>query len=156
MQDTEAHAPGAGQKMGSAKLAQSNLARLAKLADDAAAHGEDGNITAGPAAAPTGLEAGEMGGVPNAPRAEMVGSNDAARNFTKGQAKAHEKSELGKYWKEPALTSSTDHALQSAVEHTGQAGVKVSQVNPENLMKVAAARALLTKLSSQVDSKVGK
>ncbi len=78
----------------------------------------------------------------------MVGSNDAAINYTKGQAKADPKSDVNKVLKEPALTSATDKVLQKTLDHTGQAGVKISSVR-RDLVKTAASQALLSKLAKE-------
>jgi hypothetical protein len=84
----------------------------------------------------------------------MVGSNESAINYTKGQAKADPKSDVNKVLTEKALTSATDKTLQQAFSHTGQAGVKISAADASDAsIKVAAARALLSKIASEVDDK---
>jgi hypothetical protein len=119
------------------------IAEKSKIAEDAI---NPAKISAGPAAAPSGLESGQSGGVASPPRAEMVSSNESATNLTRGKTKAHEKSELKTYWNQPALTSKADNVLQKAFSHTGEAGVKISSSTAAG----AAARALLDKLASEV------
>ena len=90
----------------------------------------------------------------------MVGSNDAARHYTKGQAYANRKEDLGQYFKEPALSAAHDSVLEAAFGHTGQAGPKIASAEgadqppppAEVSVKTAAASALLTKLAAQVEA----
>jgi len=77
---------------------------------------------------------------------KMVGSNQSAIDYTKGQAKADPKSDLGNILDEPALTSSTDKTLQQAFDTTEQAGVKISS---DQTYRSSAARALLSKLAEE-------
>lgn len=93
--------------------------------------------------------------VPKDARAQMalVGSNMAAINYTKGQAKADPKSDLGKVLTEPALTSRTDKVLQKTLDHTGEAGVKISMARDAN--RVAAARAFMSNLLDKVAAEGG-
>jgi hypothetical protein len=85
-------------------------------------------------------------------QASMVGSNQSAIDYTKGQAKADPKKDLGKVLSEPALSSATDKTLEQAFDNTGNAGVKISSVQniAGDMHKVAAARALLSKLAQDV------
>lgn len=99
-------------------------------------------------------------GVPSQPsdvskQEKMVASNQAAIDYTKGQAKADPKSDVNKVLTEPALTSSTDKTLQKVLDNTGKAGVKISSaVSTDDVEKVAAVRALLNKLAAdQEESK---
>jgi hypothetical protein len=119
------------------------IAEKAKLAEDAI---NPAKISAGPAAAPSGLESGEQGGVRTPPRAEMVSSTESVTNMTRGKTKAHEKSELKNYFNQPALSSKDDNVLQKAFNNTGKAGVKIA----ESAVGNAAARLLLDKLASEV------
>ncbi len=101
--------------------------------------------------------AGEDGGAPAGGKPQgptsLVGSNDAARNYTKGEAKSQVKGQLSKVLSEPALSSAHDNVLQKLLSHTGQAGVKISSAPS---MKTAAARALLEKMAEEVEGKDDK
>lgn len=132
-----------------------NLARLGieKRAEDAIFPAQ---ISAGPAQgqgeeAPPGASAAEQQ-VPSEPadvnsQKTMISSNDAAINYTKQQAKRDPKSDLGKVWTEPALSSATDKTLQEAFDNTGNAGVKISH----DLAKTAAAQAMLQRMVEEVE-----
>lgn len=92
--------------------------------------------------------AGEDGGAPAGGKPQgptnLIASNDAAKNYTKGDAKAQVKPQLKAVLSEPALSSAHDNVLQKALTHTGQAGVKIS-----SSVKAAAARALLEKMAEE-------
>lgn len=94
--------------------------------------------------------AGEAGGAPAGGQPQgptgLVASNDAARNYTKADAKAQVKPQLAKVLSEPALSSAHDNVLQKALSHTGQAGVKISSV------RSMAARAVLEKMAEEAKS----
>ena len=101
---------------------------------------------------PEGASASEEG-VPSEPgdvtsQKSMIGSNQAAIDYTKGKAKADPKSDVNKVLVEPALTSATDKVLQKTLDNTGKAGVKISQVR-RDLTKTAAAQALLSKIAKE-------
>lgn len=128
-----------------------NLARLglSKLAEDAInpAQISGGAAPAQGAAPPPGASPAQEG-TPSEPsdvnsQKRLIDSNEAAINYTKREAKADPKSDVNKVLDEPALTSSTDSTLQDTLEHTQQAGVKISAA----LTKTAAAQALLYKLA---------
>lgn len=68
-----------------------------------------------------------------------IGSNEAAINFTKGKAKAPQKSQLAQVLAEPAFSGSSDTKLQENLSNTGKAGVKLAS---------AARRALLEKIAN--------
>lgn len=96
---------------------------------------------------PAASKSGE--GVPSEPsdvssQKNMIGSNQAAINFTKGQAKADPKKDVGQVLSEPPLSKATDSTLHKVLDHTSSAGVKISSAQPDTV-KVAAVRALLTK-----------
>lgn len=99
-------------------------------------------------APPEGVrESGEAG--PSEPadvssQKRLISSNEAAINYTKGQAKADPKSDVNKVLTEPALSSAHDDVLQRAFDNTERAGVKIS-----SLMRSAAARALLEKMAEE-------
>ncbi len=128
-----------------------NLARLG-LAKHAEDDGEGGspNISAGaapaqgavapPGASPSGEQVPSEPSDVNAQKA-LISSNEAAINYTKGQAKADPKRDSNHVWDEPALSAAHDSILQQAFDATGKAGVKISH----DLTRVAAAQALLRK-----------
>jgi hypothetical protein len=131
-------------------------ATVAKLAEDAI---NPAHISAGPAAPPSGTASGE--GVPSEPsdvtsQKRMIASNEAAINYTKGEAKADPKSDLSMILTEPALSSSTDRVLQEAFDASSRAGSKIASAEP-TLTQSAAASAYLQKLAEmQVKGKEKK
>lgn len=146
-------------KMGSSIL-ERNLLRLGLLkhAEDGDGEGGAPHISAGaapaqgavapPGAAPSGEQVpGEPSDV-NAQKA-LIGSNEAAINYTKRQAKADPKRDSNHVWDEPALSSAHDSVLQQAFDATPKAGVKISQ----DLTRVAAAQALLRKYAEEAKEK---
>lgn len=164
------------EKTSAAKLAASNLARLQKiasvkktaapikllrkLAEDAinpAQISSPANVNPAeppPGAAPSGEQ------VPSEPsdvssQKRMISSNEAAINYTKGEAKANPKSDVAQVLKEPPLSSSTDKVLNEVFDNTGKAGVKISSAKPsmrKTAMQVGAQRALLGKLLEKAAS----
>lgn len=82
---------------------------------------------------------------------KMVSSNEAAINYTKRDAKGDPKQDLGDILSEPALSASTDATLDRTLDHTDAAGAKISH----QLAKVAAARAVITKIAQAHGVKVG-
>jgi hypothetical protein len=86
--------------------------------------------------------------MPVGPR-HLVHSNESAINFKRSAAYGNRKSDLKAYLSEPALTNSTDSTLQAAFAHTGEAGTKLASEENE---KVAAARALLAKITERVQA----
>jgi hypothetical protein len=137
------------------KEASIDIGLIRKLAAD----DEDvANIQAGHEIPPPATAAGE--GVPPVPsdvssQARLIGSNEAAINYTKGQAKADPKKDVAKVLNEAPLSSSTDKVLQEAFANTGQAGVKISSVQKmsSDVTKVAAARALLSNMVKRAEAK---
>lgn len=101
-----------------------------------------------PGAAPAGQEVPSEPSDVSAQKRKMISSNEAAINYTKRDAKADPKSDVGDVVKEPAQTSSTDPVLNHVFSHTGEAGTKVSSIT-----RVAAARAVLSKLAEQMSDK---
>jgi hypothetical protein len=88
-------------------------------------------------------------GVPSQPgevskQESMVGSNEAAQNYTKQQAKAVPKARMGEVLSEPAQKKSTDPVLHENLDAASGAGVKLSSVE-----KAAAARSLLQKIAEE-------
>lgn len=146
-----------------AALAQKNLSALQKIANrnnpvarltemlklkQAADENNPAQISSGKDNPPDASASEE--GVPSEPsdvnkQKKMVSSNDSAIDYTKGQAKADPKSDVSQVLHEAPLSSSTDKVLNQALDHTGEAGVKISSV--KTLEKRAAARVLLQKLA---------
>ncbi len=114
-----------------------------KQAEDAV---NPAQISAGKAVAPQTSAAGEAGGAPagGAPQGPtgLVGSNDSAREYKKDQAYSNRKADLGKYFKEPALSMEHDSVLRDAFSHTPQAGTKFASSTAQ-----MAKRVLLSKLA---------
>jgi hypothetical protein len=140
------------------KEAQSTYARnlmavgLYKQAEDAI---NPAKIKAGPADAqgatpPKGASPSEEG-VPSEPsdvtsqKNKMLSSNQAAIDYTKRDAKGDPKKDVGDVLKEPAQTKSTDSVLEQALDHTSQAGAKISSAD---MTRLAGARAVLQKLAA--------
>lgn len=90
----------------------------------------------------------------------LVGSNDKAINYTKGQAKADPKSDVNEVLHENALSKATDPVLHRVLDHTSSAGVKVSSANAKRshkaAIKTAAARAYLAKLAEEAEAETEK
>jgi len=143
-------------------------ALLGKLAEDAinpAKIGQQGHAIEGgttpdlqspagvPPAQSQGSEAGELTPREAAPTEgagggrELVGSNDAAIDATKGQAKQQNKGQLAEVLTEPAMSKTHDKTLHESLDNTQEAGVKIS-----------AARELLKKLAASdpdIKKKIG-
>jgi hypothetical protein len=140
-------------KTAAAELYKKNCERMGiKVAEDAIfpAH-----ITAGPAVAPETSQAGQPGGAPagGMPQGRKgTDSNQSSIDITKGQAKSDPKSDLKKWFDEPALSGSTDSTLSAAFDNTGRAGTKYASKDEQGDEKVAtaAARALLESLLESV------
>lgn len=125
-------------------------------------------ISAGPAVPPETSASGQPGGQPagGAPQGPtgLVGSNESAKNYTKGQAYANRKEDLKKYWNEPAMSAQHDSVLQDAFQHTSQAGPKIASAQegtgespaPAASVKTAAARALLMNLAKSAEAEIAK
>jgi len=71
----------------------------------------------------------------------MINSNEAARDYTKQQAKAVPKERMGEVIDEPAQKKSTDPVLHENLDSAAGAGVKLSSA--------VAARALLRKIAEE-------
>jgi hypothetical protein len=151
--------PPAGIKQASAKPAAAGVdPRLVdfflatvKTAEDAI---NPAHITAGAAVPPDTSASGESGGAPAGGQPQgptgLIGSNEAAINYTKREAKAHVKPELGKVLTEPALSAAHDSTLGKVLSHTSQAGVKISQAQPvSHSLRTLGARALLEKFAEE-------
>lgn len=143
------------------KLAQKNMAVLAKMAEDAInpAQISGGAASAQGADAPDGVSAAQEGPVPPQPadatrQESMIATNQAAIDYKKRQAKAQPKKELGHLIDEPALSAAHDKVLDKAWVHTDQAGAKIAQAKTASakLTKTAAAHALLLKLAEEAEA----
>jgi outer membrane lipoprotein SlyB len=136
-----------------AVLLSTNLERLGlkKQAEDAI---NPAKISAGQtgqkgATAPSGATPSEEG-VPSEPsdvnkQKALIASNEAAINYTKGQAKADPKADMRDVVTEPAQSKATDPVLHRTLDHAAAAGPKIAA----DLTRSAAARALLMKLAEE-------
>lgn len=153
------------------ELAASNLERIAKMGSAPETReivsdvpvelirkiAEDGlspsKIEAGKQNAPDASASGES--VPKQPSdvtsqaRSMLGSNMAAIDYKKQQAKADPKSDVNQVLAQPALTRTGDSTLHKVLANTNKAGVKFASIQDDSV-KTAAARALLTKLVDKV------
>lgn len=138
-----------------ASLVAKNLAALglSKQAEDAInpAQISAGAASAQGAEAPDGASAAQEGPIPPEPsdvnsQKRLIGSNQAAIDYTKRQAKADPKSDLNKLLVEPALSAAHDSTLQRVWDHTDEAGAKIAAAK---LTKTAAAHAILLKLAAE-------
>lgn len=144
--------PELAARMGGGQEVVAHVLASIKQAEDAI---NPAQISAGKAVPPETSASGQPGGNPvgGAPQGAtgLIDSNQAAINFKRQAAYADKKTDLGKYWKEPALTQSTDSVLQNAFAHAGEASSKMASADSvEMSVKVAAGRALLQKLAGQV------
>ena len=128
------------------------LLSMTKAAEDAI---NPAKISAGAAVPPETSMAGEAGGapaggMPEGPRG-LVGSNEAAINYQKREAKAPVKAQLARVLTEPALSAAHDRTLDQAFDNTGKAGVKIA-----SSVRAMAARAVLEKLAEEACGTDGK
>lgn len=145
------------QKVAASELYVKNCERLGiKVAEDAIF---PARIDAGKAVPPETSAAGQPGGEPVGGKPQGTkgtDSNQASIDITKGQAKSDPKSDLKKWFKEPALSSGTDSVLKDVWESTGRAGTKYGSAEKEgetdSRVKTAAARALLENLLESTKS----
>jgi hypothetical protein len=145
---------GEGEKEASASDSRlvDYLLSMTKAAEDAI---NPAKISAGAAVPPETSMAGEAGGapaggMPEGPRG-LVGSNEAAINYQKREAKAPVKAQLARVLTEPALSAAHDHTLEQAFDNTGKAGVKIASST-----RALAARAVLEKLAEEACGPDGK
>jgi hypothetical protein len=73
-----------------------------------------------------------------------IASNEAATNYTKGDAKKPRAKELKEVLKTPAFDPGADSKLREQLRNSGSAGVKIAAANNKELLKQAAAQGLLT------------
>jgi len=83
----------------------------------------------------------------------MLESSQAAINYTRREAKADPKKDLGAVVNEPALSASKDDVLQRVFEHTNEAGAKIASAQSAQLVQIAAARAVMEKVAQQFGQK---
>jgi len=130
---------------------------IAKVAEDAI---NPAQISAGAAVPPDTSAAGQPGGEPvgGAPQGptSLVGSNEAAQNYTKGQSHGPRRAELGKYFNEPALSMAHDSTLRDVLENTGKAGTKFASAEAGGPVRTAAARVLLSHLIEGINADPSK
>jgi len=81
---------------------------------------------------------------PAAKQERLINSNQAAIDYTKREAKAVPKEQMGEVIDEPAQKKSTDPVLQNNLGATDTAGVKISSAE-----EVKVARALLQKIAEE-------
>jgi hypothetical protein len=129
---------------------------LKKQAEDAINPAQVSGTPGGPGEQPPPGASASGEQVPSEPadvnkQKSMIDSNQAAIDYTKGQAKADPKSDVDKVLTEPALSAAHDSALQKNLDHTGEAGVKISHA-----VKSAATRALLEKLAAEAKDEKSK
>lgn len=123
---------------------------IRKIAEDGLSPSK---IEAGKQNAPDASASGES--VPKQPSdvtsqaRSMLGSNTAAIDYKKQQAKADPKSDVNQVLAQPALTRTGDSTLHKVLANTNKAGVKFASIQGDSV-KTAAARALLTKLVDKV------
>jgi hypothetical protein len=129
---------------------------ITKKAEDAI---NPAKISAGAAVPPETSASGESGGAPAGGMPQgptgLVGSNESAINYNKSQAKSPVKADIGKYLDEPALSGATDSTLRAAFEHAS-ASDNNKFASAAGVTKVAAARALLSKLAETAQEKVSQ
>jgi len=118
---------------------------MTKAAEDAI---NPAKISAGAAVPPETSASGESGGAPVGGQPQgpvgLIGSNDAAINFQKREAKAPVKTQMARILTEPALSAAHDHTLDQAFDNTGKAGVKIS-----SSVRALSARAVLEKMAEE-------
>lgn len=144
------------EKAASVLLAR-NLASLGlyKAAEDAI---NPSQISAGKEPKEPELASASEEGTPNEPsdvnkQKALISSNQAAIDYTKRQAKADPKGDVGDVVTEPAQSASTDSVLNQALTHTNEAGAKIASAD---LTRLAGARAVLTKLAQAHNVPVGE
>jgi hypothetical protein len=135
------------EKAASVLLAR-NLASLGlyKQAEDAI---NPAKISAGKEPKEPELASASEEGVPAEPsdvnkQKALISSNAAAINYTKRQAKADPKDDVGDVVSEPAQSAATDRVLSEALSNTNEAGAKIAAAD---ITRLAGARAVLTKLA---------
>lgn len=106
-----------------------------------------GPPAAEPPAAASGSEDGPKPAVPSdvSSQANLVGSNQAAIDYTKRDAKADPKKDLKALLKEAPLSASSDSVLKTQLTKTDEAGAKIAAI-AESATKTAAARVLLSRM----------
>jgi len=129
-------------------LKQAAVNRVLSVMDKLA--GEDvapAHISAAHHDVPPDATPSEMGVPPLPPRAlkqkRLINTIEAALGYTKGDAKAEPKLQMGEVLDEPAQERSTDPVLHNNLDAASRAGVKLSSA------RTLAARAYLQKLAEE-------
>lgn len=138
------------------KEAAAPIELIRKIAEDAINPAQiSGGGTTDPAEPPAAAS-GSEDKVPNEPsdvnkQKQLISSNQAAIDYTKGQAKADPKSDVAQVLREPPLSKSTDPVLHKTLDHASSAGVKISsaQSMAKTASQVGAQRALISRLVKQ-------
>ena len=140
------------------KESSAPISLIRKLAEDAINPAQiTSPASVDPVEPPEGASASEEAG-PSEPsdvnsQKSMISSNEAAINYTKGQAKADPKKDLADVLTEPALSKAHDSVLQQSFDNTGAAGVKISSARgmAKTAHQVGAQRLLISRLIKQAE-----
>lgn len=96
------------------------------------------------------LQSGNRGPDPNAgtgygnEQRNLIDSNEAAMNYTKGDAKKPQAKQLAEVIEQPAFSPEHDSKLREQLRNAGEAGVKIAGANAVSFLKQAAAKGVLT------------
>jgi hypothetical protein len=74
----------------------------------------------------------------------LVGSNQAAIDYTKADAKKPQGRQMSEVLEEPAFSPEHDSKLREQLRNSGEAGVKIAGATAVNFLKQAAAKGVLT------------
>lgn len=74
----------------------------------------------------------------------LIASNDAAMNYTKGEAKKPQGRQMSEVLDEPAFSPEHDSKLREQLRNAGEAGVKIAGAVAVPFLKQAAAQGVLT------------
>jgi len=140
-----------GKLKKTSSVAGAPVAILRKLAEDAI---NPAQVSGKKEVPPPATQVGE--GTPAEPsdvtsQKSMISSNQSAIGYKKVQAKKDPISDVEQVVTEPAMSASTDSTLQQTLDHTQEAGAKISMA--KNAHQIAAARALLMKLAQEEEQK---
>lgn len=104
----------------------SDVSLIRKVAASAGGYGGNANTSGGDGNPPQTSESGQKTVPTTATGDAIAGSNEAATNITRREAKKQDKDDLRAFFGEPALTSGTDPVLNQAFAHTSEAGAKIA------------------------------
>jgi len=110
--------------------------RMVKKAEDAINPANISSPSVNPAAPPEGVSETGTSGPPAEGKGRVPETADGVAGYTRRDAKAPEKKDMGPLLDEPMMSSSGDSVLDDTLKHTDEAGAKV-----------AAARALLSNIA---------